>query len=143
VASEKTKAETPVVSGSLGAMLDAQRALQLRFSHDFEVMSVEDRVAYISESVLALTDEAHEALRTTTWKSWTHGPRKINRDAYLAELADAFHWLLNLYLAVNATPSEIVAGYYGKNKINHERQDSKYTGLESCPACQRELTSTT
>jgi dimeric dUTPase (all-alpha-NTP-PPase superfamily) len=117
-------------------IMDAQYRLQLRTGNNILAMSVAEKVEYIKLNILALEDELHEALHETRWKPWTKGPRAINREAYLQELADCLHFMLNLYLAVNASPAEVIAGYWAKNDVNHARQNAGYTG-DKCPVCHR------
>jgi dimeric dUTPase (all-alpha-NTP-PPase superfamily) len=119
-----------------------QAELQEHIGHDFNSMSNEQLIAYIKENVLAATDELHEALNETYWKSWAAmAPGFRNREAYVGELIDTLHFLLNLLLAARVTPEELVTRYGGKNRVNHQRQATGYTGTEKCdgPACNRAL----
>lgn len=116
-----------------------QAQLQARLGYSMGEMTIDERCQYIKDMVLACTDELHEALQEVSWKPWTHGGKTMNRDAYVKELIDAFHFLMNLFLVAGATPQEIHSKYLAKNKVNHQRQDDGYDGKEKCSYCHREL----
>lgn len=120
----------------LQTMYDAQRDLQERvLGHRFDDMPVGDRIEYVKEMVLALTDELHELLNETGWKSWS-ASRHINEIAYRSELVDAWHFMLNLMLVVGMTPNELHVGYVTKRSVNEQRQVNGYDGVK-CPGCGR------
>lgn len=99
----------------------------------------EERVQYIKDMTLALTDELHEALQEVGWKPWATS-RHLNRDAYVSELIDAWHFLMNLFLVAGVTPSEFFVLYMQKADRNQERQDEGYDGIAGkCPICRRAL----
>jgi len=102
----------------------------------------EQRARYIVEMVTALNDELHEALAETGWKSWASS-RHFNRDAYLNELVDALHFLVNLMLVADTDAYEIIELYERKNRVNRKRQQNGYTGVnEKCATCHRALDDT-
>lgn len=124
----------------LNELLTAQRDLQVKFGYHFEHMTTLERVDYIKEMVLALTDELHEVLGEVDWKSWTHGERHVNVDGVKKELVDAFHMFMNLMLVVDMTASELGALYARKHQVNITRQESGYDGRSTkCPSCRRAL----
>lgn len=95
------------------------------------------KMAYIREQALAATDEIHEALAETGWKSWASS-NHINRDAYAGELADTFIFLMNMMLVSDITPSELMEIVRAKQIKNHKRQDDGYDGVTTkCPGCKR------
>lgn len=126
------------------SMLRAQADLQEEtYGYKFQEMSDEERSAYISWNVLALTDELHEALHEVGWKPWASS-RHLNVDQYIGETVDAFHFLMNLLLATGIKPEELAgrfsAAYFEKHARNTERQRDGYTGVkEKCPSCARDL----
>lgn len=94
-------------------------------------LAVDDAVDYIRMHTLACTDELHEALAGTSWKSWADssyldGPRVF------AELTDALFFLMNLMLAASpGLPPEAVADrlfrtYEAKRAVNAKRQLDGY-----------------
>jgi hypothetical protein len=123
---------------NLRAILAAQSGLQTRLGRIFAAMTVEEKIECIRMDVLACEAELHEALDETTWKPWTHGEKTIDRDKFIGELVDAMHFLMNLFLTVEATSDEIYTRYMEKNMRNHARQDNAYTG-DRCTYCTGEL----
>lgn len=130
----------------LQLMLEQQDNLQ-RESYQLSPteMTTDERVQYIMWNVLALTSELHELLNETSWKPWTHGPEEINSELGMNELVDAWHFLMNLALALNpgrsaaTVASQLYAGYLEKRGINARRQRVGYDGSTKCPGCAREL----
>jgi dimeric dUTPase (all-alpha-NTP-PPase superfamily) len=103
-------------------------------------MTLTERIEYIKENVLAATDELHELLNETSWKSWASGDPYINRDAAVKEGVDVLHFLVNLFLALDVSPEELLTRYAGKNKVNHNRQDNGYDAVSTkCASCGRAL----
>lgn len=126
------------------ALLIAQGELQRdTYGHDFEKMSDTERIEFIKTNVLALTDELHEALGEVGWKPWTTS-RHINEDAYLGELVDAFHFLMNLVLVLGYKEEVIserfVDRYFLKRAVNAQRQNDGYDGVSGkCTGCGRDI----
>ena len=115
-------------------MLEMQKELQGYLGFDFEEMSIEERVAFIKEHSIHLNQEVNEALYELPyfkpWKDYS----KITDDevvkglvAYKEELVDAFHFFMNMMLAIDFTADEFEAMYMNKNKENIERQRRGYT----------------
>ena len=113
----------------LTLLFEHQLELQRRIGGDPRAYDRLAAIEYIKMNVLALTDELHEALQEVGWKPWATS-RHLNRPEYVGELIDAFHFLINLFLAVGATPEEVYEAYVSKIKRNHKRQDDGYTGMK-------------
>lgn len=133
---------------SLLALLRAQDELQREtFGYEFERMTPEARMEYIRWNMLALQNELHEALDETDWKPWTSiapNDRSMNIEAYLSELADAFHFFMNLLLATAKSPDELsvefTQKYFHKRERNIQRQAEGYDGKSGkCSGCKRDL----
>lgn len=123
-------------------MIAAQRNLQEKLGHHFEQMTQNERIDYIKENALALTDEVHEALAETGWKSWATS-RHVNREPYLGELRDAWQFLTNMMLAVEPDPVKLADWFADalseKHDVNHRRVGN-YDGVSTkCPSCKRAL----
>jgi hypothetical protein len=102
-------------------------------------MSTEMRIIYMKDMVLALVDELHEFLGEIGWKPWATS-RHINEAAAQGELVDAFHFFLNLCLAVNMTADGLHEKYVQKRTVNVVRQEEGYDGVEGkCPGCKRDF----
>lgn len=123
----------------MSLMFAKQREFQRRLHDDTEPQNLTDadKMAYIREQALALTDEVHEAMAETGWKSWATS-NHINREAYLGELADVFIFWMNLCLVGEITASDIAKVVLEKQFKNHKRQDDGYDGVSTkCPGCKR------
>ncbi len=120
--------------------LNAQHELQIKsFGQDPKLLSDPEKMNWIRWNVLALEDELHEALAETGWKPWAKS-QHINRDAYVSELVDAFHFLMNLMLIVDCDADEFLKKYFEKRGINQARQAAGYDGISGkCPGCKRAL----
>jgi len=126
----------------LHEMIAAQRDLQEKLGYHFEQMTQNERIEYIKESALALTDEVHEALAETGWKSWATS-RHVNREPYLGELRDAWQFLTNMMLAAEPDPVTLAewlsSALAKKHRVNHDRIGA-YDGVTTkCPSCSRAL----
>lgn len=118
-------------------IFERQLAFQQDLGYDFSEMLEEERVWYAKDQILALLDETHEALGEIGWKSWATS-RHFNRDAFVGELIDALHFLVNLFLVAECTPQEMYQRYIAKNEKNRTRQDKGYDGVtDKCPGCKR------
>tara|TARA_R110000796_G_scaffold39383_4_gene98278 strand:+ start:8527 stop:8955 length:429 start_codon:yes stop_codon:yes gene_type:complete len=120
--------------------LKAQLELQKKsFGTDPTMLDDEQKMDFIRWNVLALEDELHEALAETGWKPWATS-KHVNRAAYIAELVDAFHFLMNLMLVVDCSADEFLQKYAEKRKINVQRQVEGYDGVKGkCGRCHRAL----
>lgn len=107
--------------------------------HPAEIDNEEELIQFIKDMNLALQDELHEFLAETGWKPWATS-RHVNADAAKGELVDAFHFFMNLCLAVDMGPAELFDRYMEKRQRNAERQLEGYDGVEGkCPVCKRAL----
>jgi hypothetical protein len=131
----------------LDRMLARQRELQEKsMGIDFNMMSDVERIAYIKENVLALTDELHEMLGEMGWKSWATS-RHINTNAAFGELIDAWHFMMNIAIALmpgnmhTSVVADRFEDYYNhKREKNAKRQEDGYDGVSTkCPRCGRAL----
>lgn len=121
-------------------------------SLDPPAMQGEERGWYATWNHTALVKELGEALDEIAWKPWSVDKDTFNRKQYLAELVDAFHFLMNMVLVAagaaytNETTaaeiaSEFFEEYLKKSEINMERfksgtYDAKAT---KCPDCGRAI----
>lgn len=124
----------------LQQLLEAQRELQIKsYGKDPAELTTDEKVQFIKDMTLALTDEVHEALQEVGWKPWATS-RHINRDAFVGELVDALHFFLNLCLVADVDGFELMEKYMAKRKKNADRQEAGYTGVDGkCPSCHRAL----
>ena len=129
----------------LKRLFELQHDLQVNhFNVNFQRMLPADRVRYIKDMALALTAEVHEALDETGWKPWATKKGILDRDAYIGELVDVMHFLVNLFLATGDDPvelaDEVFTRYTLKNRVNRGRQATGYDGVSTkCAICGRAL----
>lgn len=131
------------------AMIEMQRRLQEQLGHKFETMTLRERIVYIRDMVLALSNELQaEVMQECAWKPWLTDDSKlfINERAIFGELIDVWHFLMNLMLVVRPTLTpeqlahEMYRGYVHKREVNVNRQRIGYDGVESkCPNCSRDV----
>lgn len=127
---------TPVYK--LESMMDMQRDLQKRLGADFDNMTVKERVAFIKEHSIHLNQEVNEMLYELPyfkpWKDYsslTTGQEQEMLEKARMELIDAWHFFMNMTLALGITPVQFYVMYAAKNKENHRRQDEGYTADKS------------
>ena len=129
---------------TLEEMFTRQHRLQVEsFKKDPCTLEGEELVEFIRWNIIALEDELHEVLAEVTWKPWSSAPREIrDKPAYLKELVDAIHFLMNLVLAATSSPieaAETIGNLYRKKAdVNAQRQEDGYTGLNKCRSCHRD-----
>lgn len=123
---------------NLEAMLAMQRNFQMRLDPKFLDMSVKERVAFIKEHSIHLNQEINEMLYELPyfkpWKDYS-GLSPEAESVALAkarmECIDAWHFFMNIMLALGFTADEFTYMYMQKNKENHRRQDDGYTADKS------------
>jgi dimeric dUTPase (all-alpha-NTP-PPase superfamily) len=121
----------------LGRMFDLQLQMQWKtFGKNPYSLEGEERIQFIKDMKLALDDEMAEFLAEIGWKPWATS-RHINPEAK-GELVDAFHFFMNLCMAVGMTPEELFEKYLEKRERNIKRQEEGYDGIKGkCPRCKR------
>lgn len=120
--------------------LNAQHELQMvAYGIDPTTMRAGEREAFFLWNVFAMNDEIHEAGGEVSWKPWATADF-FNREAYIGELVDAFHFFLNLVLIANVPWDEFINRYNEKRLKNLQRQKDGYDGIDNkCPTCKRDL----
>lgn len=125
---------------TLQKAIDAQLELQKKsFGSDPTALNNDEKIEWIRWNMLALQDELHEALAEVGWKPWA-SKKFFNRDAYVHELVDAFHFFMNLLIVADCDADELLATYFHKRGINVKRQAAGYDGVAGkCSTCKRAL----
>ena len=136
VESKYAKEMAPVYK--LEEMMQMQEAFQRRLDPDFAQMTVEQRVAFIKEHSIHLNQEVNEMLYELPYfKPWKNyrglTPRMENEMLEKArmELVDAWHFFMNIAIALGISPEQLYVMYMAKSKENHRRQDEGYTADKS------------
>lgn len=112
-------------------------------------LTQEARIQFIKDMVMALQSELQEFLQEIGWKPWATS-RHINGEPAIKELVDAWHFFMNLMLAISPFLPDIdneetlatrfTELYLAKNQVNWERASGNYTGVqEKCKFCGRDL----
>lgn len=124
----------------LAEIFERQLELQKKsFGVDPQELDERERADYVRSMTLALIDELHEALGEIGWKPWATS-RHMNREAFIGELIDALHFLVNLFLVAGANPDEVAIKYFAKAAKNQKRQEQGYDGVAGkCSDCHRAL----
>lgn len=125
----------------LTKMFVEQRMLQLKsYGKDpGQITDPEERIQFIKDMDLALNDEMAEFRGEIGWKPWATS-RHVNEEAAQGELVDAFHFFMNLCMAVNMTPLMLFEKYMLKRQKNADRQAAGYDGVSTkCAQCGRAL----
>ena len=122
----------------LGCMMKMQADFQRRLDKNFFDKTIQERVAFIKEHSIHLNQEINEMLYELPffkpWKDYSD----MDEEAQLAAMAkarmeciDAWHFFMNIMIALGFTADEFVYMYLQKNKENHRRQDEGYTADKS------------
>ena len=115
----------------LQKMIDKQKELQERLNA-IDFVDEVSRTTYIKEHAQYLDQELHEMLRELQffkkWKNydWSYNEIVLRADNAREEFIDAFHFMLNIAIALKLDAEDIYRIYCYKNKINHERQSNNY-----------------
>lgn len=132
---------TVVARDRLSQMFYRQRALQKHLHGGVDPSTFEPirRSDYVRTQVLALVAELMEAMDEVAWKPWSSDKTKFNREAFIKELVDAQHFLVNLGIAADVTDEEFWAAFVAKNDVNWQRHfEHKYDNSNKCP-CGRAM----
>jgi dimeric dUTPase (all-alpha-NTP-PPase superfamily) len=118
----------------LAEMLNTQAKFQLRLDPEFYNMSIKERVAFIKEHSIHLNQEVNEMLyELPFFKPWKNYDGMSEADIEAAfekarmECVDAWHFFMNIMLALGFSADNFYEMYMAKNKENHRRQDDGYT----------------
>lgn len=116
------------IGASFDVLLNLQRKIESQWGRLPDPENPENVSQYIREVALCLEDEIHEALAHVHWKPWKTSRGFKDRKKYRTELADVLHFVLDLYLAVGLTGSDIYKDYLAKHQENLKRCNSpEYT----------------
>ena len=111
----------------LDEMFELQRNLMSRL----QVGTVQDEfeetlTKHTVYTSTALVDEVHEFLRELNWKPWKKTRKEVDMARVHDELADCWHFLIELSLMWGLNEQKIIEAFRNKNKVNHKRQDGGY-----------------
>ena len=107
-------------------LFERQKELQKKFGNDLDGFNEEERQQYTKDNILGLLDETHEILRETNWKHWRKTKKPVNPENLKEEMADAFHFFINLCLAWDFSAVEIYEAYISKDEEIYNRIKEDY-----------------
>ena len=87
---------------------------------------------FINQMILACQEECVEIMRETAYKNPVYVPfgwknkQEWNEAKYKEEIIDLWHFVMNLWLAVDGTPEEFYEMYKKKNEENLKRWANGY-----------------
>lgn len=122
-------------------VFEGQAYFQGLLGQDYARMDTQELANYIKDQVLALTDEAHEALAEVSWKPWAKD-QFVNHAPLGGEAADILCFLVNICLAVGLTADQFYALWREKATRNIARQQKAggYSQVDGkCPTCRRAI----
>lgn len=89
------------------------------------ITSPKDQAA-IREAAGYVVEELYEAINLLKNKPWKQDLKSVNRDDFLEELADMWHFLLELHILAGVYPTDIFQAYFAKTLINKTRRETGY-----------------
>lgn len=82
--------------------------------------------AAIREFASYTVEELYEAINHLKNKPWKQTRRPTDLDAFREELADAWHFWIEMLILAGLDPTEIFMDYFRKALVNQHRQESGY-----------------
>lgn len=82
--------------------------------------------AAIRESAVYFIEELMEAINLLKNKPWKQAPRETDPEMFYEELADAWHFWLELMIVAGMTPDRVQKHYFKKTETNAERRETGY-----------------
>lgn len=108
----------------LKVMFEAQKAFQKHVS-DVDLPAVHPGMVIVQ--TVAMIAELGEVLREyEEWKPWKKNPRPFNPAKLREEIADLWHFIINLTLALGMDAQDLFEAFTSKNVINWRRQREGY-----------------
>jgi len=108
----------------LKRMLEAQAELDKRIREERD-LQWPTKSRQISSLCTAISNETEELRDLTDWKFWADNI-ELDRAKAKEELIDILHFWLSIANLLGMDAGEIEDVYFGKNEVNHERQDEGY-----------------
>ena len=76
--------------------------------------------------IYRITEELYEAGNCLRNKAWKRHQVPTDEDHFLEELADAFHFIIQMFIELGLSADQLCDIYFRKSKVNEFRQESKY-----------------
>lgn len=135
-----TPPDTTVIAfDQLRTIFEGQRTLMVRY-HDMEkkngagVVSEDDLGDIDSRYVQArvhelfgwMVRELGEAMQELPSKPWKHVFGEVDEAKFREEMADAFHFFVEMCITAGMTADDLFEGYFGAWQKNRKRQENGY-----------------
>jgi hypothetical protein len=104
----RAKGLDPVSPGGWGNLNDPRLQLEIRTTFAY------------------LTEELMEAIGLLKNKPWKQTPKETDPEAFYSEIADAWHFWLELMILIGMTPEMIVKYYFKEAQKNDTRRTEGY-----------------
>ena len=118
---------------NLQQMMRMQLKFQERLDPNFNKMNLQQRVAFIKEHSIHLNQEINEMLYELPyfkpWKCYDNMSTtecNIAMDKAKEEMVDAWHFFMNMMLALGFSADQLGLMYAEKHAENNKRQDEGY-----------------
>ena len=102
----------------------------LGYPMEFQRMSImgPSQKQQLRDMILALTDEAHEALREVDWKPWKryNGQPKVNIDKFLEETGDILFFIDGMLMTFGLSWGDLAQAMAKKLKVARDRMANGY-----------------
>lgn len=109
----------------LDDMFEKQKSLQKKISGD--ILPSKMFPSKIPVQITAIIAELGEILELNEhWKTWKKNPKKYVENDLILEVADLWHFVINLTLYLGISVKMLYTAFCIKNRINKQRQDSGY-----------------
>lgn len=82
--------------------------------------------AAIREFASYTVEELYEAINHLKNKPWKQTHRPTDKPAFMEELADMWHFLIELHILAGITPVDVFENYFRKSLVNQHRQETGY-----------------
>jgi len=105
-------------------MFNLQKKMQKRINNDNLPEMKPNRIPMTVTSIIAELGEILESQQA--WKDWKENPEEPDINHLKMEVADLWHFVINLTLFLNMDAEDVFNEFVDKNKVNHKRQDNNY-----------------
>lgn len=106
-------------------MFELQVKLQSRIHCDNPILP-SMQPGLLPMTITGIVAELGEILHAQTeWKNWSGSKKSVDKANLDEEIADLWHFVINLTMQLGYGAEETYRCFLAKNKINHERQDLK------------------
>lgn len=85
-----------------------------------------DTQAAMRENAGYVVEELYEAIGLLKNKPWKQTPLPVPYEAFREELADVWHFFIQLHILAGLSPLDVFQDYFRKSIINQQRQQGDY-----------------